>query len=90
MKFFLALFLFAILVFGIFQIYTLYTEKNSLADRLDSADSKRLELEKENRELERDIEYYQDNRNAAKEAASQFNYKAPDEELYILTPSQSQ
>lgn len=88
MKFFLALFLFTIFVFVGYQAYSLYIEQYELAAKLEKASAERAALEAENNEATQDIAYYENEHNAAKESVSQFNYRRPEEELYILIPGQ--
>ncbi len=87
MKFFLILFLAAILVFASFQLYQLIDQKNELTKRSDELGLQMKALEAENAKLEQDLEYYRQDPNLAKESTAQFNYKKPDEKLFILVPS---
>lgn len=88
MKFFLALFLFVIFIFIGYQAYSLYIEKGELHARLEEVAKERVSFEEQNKKAMEDILYYEEDHNAAKESVSQFNYKRPDEELYILIPGQ--
>jgi len=89
MKFFAILFLIAILVFLGVQGYHLYRQRADLMSQQTVLEAERLKFEAENAQLARDIEYYQNVENAAKESRTQFNYKKSDEKLFILVASSS-
>ena len=90
MKFFLTLFIGAVLVVAIVQVADLYRQRTSLAQEVNSLESKAEKLEQERRALEQDIQYYEEDRNLGKEFKSKFNYKDPNETMVILVPGQSE
>lgn len=88
MKFFLTLFLSAIFIFTIYQAYEIYTTRLTAEERLKQVAAKEQQLQTENQRLAEDIRYYSNEHNAAKESVSQFNYRRPDEKLYIIIPAE--
>lgn len=86
MKFFLVLFLIVIVVFIGAQCYRLFVQQ---VDYVAQGDELKVQIDKiavENAALQRDVEFYQNPTNAAKELQSKINYKKPDEQMIILVP----
>lgn len=77
-------FLIAFLGWG---FYGLRQERASVEAEVSELLSRVDALKKENTELKSDIEYFQNPENLVKELKSQFNYRAPDEKMFILVPS---
>lgn len=90
MKFFLMLFLGAILAVAIIQVVGLYGQRQSLAKELETLETEAQELSKDQRQLQADIEYYGLDRNLGKEFQSKFNYKSPEETMVILVPAKTE
>ena len=69
-----------------FQAYRLYTQKQELAVKSLKIGQQINFLEDENANLASDIEHFSDTRNLLKELQALFNYKRPDEKLFIVVP----
>lgn len=83
----MALFVFLLLFMGR-ELYLFYEKKSELSGELSTLDAEMDRLRSENRNLEADVSYYADSRNLEKEARAQLNYKAPDEKMIIVVPTQ--
>ncbi|PIR87333.1 MAG: hypothetical protein COU11_01120 [Candidatus Harrisonbacteria bacterium CG10_big_fil_rev_8_21_14_0_10_49_15] len=88
MKFFFGLFFLAILGFLATQLYSLRTHTATYNDQLGEFGAEASLLQAENRQLRQDLQYYSQDENLAKELRAQFNYRAPDEKLFILVSPQ--
>lgn len=88
MKFFIALFMGFIVVFLGIQIFRLYSQQEDLALRRDQLDAQASAIAIENQKFTGDINYFKDDHNMTKELQSKFNYRKPDEKMYMLTPAQ--
>lgn len=84
----IAILLAVIMVLLIVQIYNLNSKKAFLKTNLSKVNDQVENLEKENRNLQADLEYFTDPLNLAKELKSKFNYKRPGEKLIIVVPRQ--
>lgn len=73
----------AVLVFG---IYGLISEKSKLKNEVEKLGESVEKLERENRSLLADLEYFKNPENLVKELKSQFNYRADGENLIIVVP----
>ena len=87
MKFFLALFLAFIVVFLGIQIYRLYGQQGDLATEHDQLTAQASAIAAENQKFSGDINYFKDDQNLTKELQSKFNYRKPDEKMYLLSPA---
>lgn len=87
MRFFIVLFLVALLVFLGVQAYRQQSEQTALIERAAELDAQAAALLLENKKFADDIQYLADDRNAAKELQSKFNYRRPDEAMFMLTPA---
>lgn len=87
MRFFIALFLLVLLVFFGVQAYRQHSDTQALLEREQELDAQASALRVENATFADDIEYVADDRNAAKELQSRFNYRRPDEKMYMLSPA---
>ena len=67
-------------------ILNLWREKRGLEKEGEGLQAELSGLLEENKELQEEIKYYEDEENLLKEAKSQFNYRAPDEKLFIIVP----
>ena len=72
MKFFVLFLVFIVMVFG---VYKLIVKNNALEKDIEKLGANLESLEKENRELLADIEYFEEPENLIKELKSQFNYR---------------
>ncbi len=88
MKFFIALFMAFVVVFLGFQIYRLHGQREDLALRKAELDGQASMIAIENQKFMQDINYFKDDRNMTKELQSKFNYRRPDEKMYLLAPAQ--
>ena len=88
MRFFVSLFLGVIVVFLAVQAFRLYEQGRDYAAEMVTLKEEQGALDEENVALKKDLEYYEDDANLAKELRSRFNYKAPDEELLIVVPEE--
>ncbi len=87
MKFFIVLFLiFAVAFFGV-QIYRLYNQQGDLAAQQQELDGQASIIAAENQKFTGDINYFKNDQNMTKELQSKFNYRKPDEKMYMLAPS---
>ena len=84
MKFFVLFLVFIVMVFG---VYKLIVKNNALEKDIEKLGANLESLEKENRELLADIEYFEEPENLIKELKSQFNYREAGEKLIIVVPS---
>lgn len=88
MRFFLCLFFIAVLIIAGFEVYDLFSQRESLGREITGLQTQANILDAQNGRLVEDIEYFSRDENLAKEFKSKFNYRAPDEKLIILVPSQ--
>ncbi|MDO8601702.1 MAG: hypothetical protein Q7R62_01035 [bacterium] len=88
MKFFLTLFLIAILVIAGFEVYDLFSQREIMGREIIKLETQANILDAQNARLTEDINYFSREENQVKEFKSKFNYRAPDEKLIILVPSQ--
>tara|TARA_Y100000310_G_C20695717_1_gene825555 strand:+ start:5223 stop:5498 length:276 start_codon:yes stop_codon:yes gene_type:complete len=77
--------IFVILVIG-WGFWILRGERKDLEEEEKILKAELSTLLEENAEIQENIDYFEDPENLLKEAKSQFNYRAPDEELYIIVP----
>lgn len=76
----------AILLLG-WGMYRLVDQRSQINAEIADLQSKYEALKKENQETEKDLQYYENPENRLKEARSQFNFKAPGENLLIVVPA---
>jgi len=86
MSFWKILVIVAICVFIGAGLFSIWKEKKGLDKENKALEAELSGLLVENKELEEEIRYYKDEENLLKEAKSQFNYRAPDEKLFIIVP----
>lgn len=67
-------------------ILNLWKEKRDLKKEGEKLQAELSGLVEGNKKLENEIKYYEDEENLLKEAKSKFNYRAPDEKLFIIVP----
>lgn len=89
MKFFVALFLTALVAFLGVQAYKLLSQRAQYQNRAAALEAEAEQLRLENDDLSGDIEFYQNTENATKELQSKVNYHKPDEQMLILVPAES-
>lgn len=70
-----------------FGVYRLMKETNVARTEMNALTATLKKLENENKETNKDIEYFSENKNLLKEAQSQFNFRKPDEKMIIVFPS---
>lgn len=75
-----------LIMIGVSNEYGEYQKEKELFDELQA---QVLDLERENKEIEKDVEYYADPYNLEKELRARFNYKSPGEELLIVVPKEN-
>jgi len=68
------------------QIYFTFKERNQLKSKLQTLTAEAQILNKENSEIESEIEYFKQPENFEKELRSKLNYKKPGEKMIIITP----
>jgi cell division protein FtsB len=85
-KYIITVFLFVILVVAILQFLNLKDQRQQLKEELATEQLKIDELEGKRQQLISEINYFENNQNLEKEFKSRFNYRQPDEKLYILVP----
>ena len=90
MRFFLFLFFTAVLVIAGFEVYDLFAQRESLSREIMKLETQANILDAQNGRLLEDVDYYSHDENLVKEFKSKFNYRAPDEKLIILVPSQEE
>ena len=88
MKLWVIIFLGVLAVVLGWGLYGLRQERAGIEGEVHDLVDKVEKLKAENIELKSDIEYYQNPENLVKELKSQFNYRAPDEKMLILIPSE--
>ena len=88
MRFFLALLLLAIFLFLGVQAYRLFAQQGELAESVTALDAEAQDLVAQNRQLTSDLEYVQNDHNLTKELQSKFNYRKPEEKLFMLAPAE--
>jgi cell division protein FtsB len=89
MRFFVALFLVALVAFLGIQAYKLISQRSQYDEREASLRKEAETLRAENSELSGDIQFYQNTENATKELQSKVNYHKPDEQMLILVPAEA-
>ncbi len=67
-------------------LLNLWKEKRDLKKESEILRAELSGILEENKKLQEEITYYEDEENLLKEAKSQFNYRAPDEKLFIIVP----
>jgi len=87
MRFFIVLFLIVILLFLGIQAYRLQDKKADLLGQIGKLDERADALITENKKFNDNLEYIGGTANAAKELQSKFNYRKPDEQMFILVPT---
>lgn len=90
MRFFLCLFFLALLVVSGLQVYDLFSQQDNYEREIEKLQTQANILDSQNGRLIEDIGYFSHIENLAKEFKSKFNYRAPDEKLIILVPSQEE
>ncbi len=88
MRFFLALLLLAIFLFLGMQAYRLFAQQGELLETVATLDAETEELVAQNKQLTSDLEYVQNDYNLTKELQSKFNYRKPEEKLFMLAPAE--
>ncbi len=68
------------------QAYRLSAQRRDLEAEVNRIESQVQILARENESIESDLSYYADPENLMKEFRSLFNYREPNEELYIIVP----
>ena len=87
MRFFIALLVFVVAAFFGVQAYRLYNQRDDLRSQGSALDARASALIIENKQLDADRRYLSDPRNRMKELQTRFNYRKPDETLYLLSPA---
>ena len=67
------------------QIYFTFKERNQLKSKLQTLTAEAQILNKENSEIESEIEYFKQPENFEKELRSKLNYRKPGEKMFIIT-----
>ncbi|MEK7478934.1 MAG: septum formation initiator family protein [Patescibacteria group bacterium] len=70
-------------------LLNLWKEKKDLKKESEKLRAELSGLVEDNKKLEEEVKYFEDEENLLKEAKSQFNYRAPDEKLFIIVPEAS-
>jgi hypothetical protein len=70
----------------IVQLYKLNIERLALDAQVQKVRAQATNLEEDNARLQADVSYYSQPRNLMKEFLSLFNYRAPQEKLFIIVP----
>ncbi|MDP2704425.1 MAG: septum formation initiator family protein [bacterium] len=85
---------FAILILTLFALgwgfWTIRNERVGLEKEANSLKADLSAIQEKNTETEENINYFKDPENLLKEAKSQFNYRAPGEELIIIVPEKEE
>jgi cell division protein FtsB len=89
MKFFVVLSLVLAVFFLGFQAYRLYSQQGDLVIREKELREQAGLLAAENRAFTADIEYFKNDYNLTKELRSKFNYRQPNEKMFMLSPADS-
>lgn len=83
--------IFVIVAFALgFGVYDLWNENEQLENRINEVSAEHQKLIDENRNLEEDIEYYQNPENLLEEAKKNFNYREEGEKMFIIVPEDSE
>ena len=69
-----------------YHLYCANAARLGLRSKLSDIKASVESIEKENIELEKDMEYFSDPHNLEKEARARFNYRAPNEKMIIVAP----
>lgn len=81
---------FSVLISGLgYNLYLSEMEKRAMLADLSKVTEEMKELEKENKELSEDIEYFSNPHNLEKELRARYNYRAPNEDLIIVVPEEN-
>jgi hypothetical protein len=86
MRFFLSLFLGAILLFISIQAYRLYAQRHTYEKALEANALEAAQLSGENEAYRHDIEFNERDENLIKEAQTKYNVKKGGEKMFILIP----
>lgn len=86
MRFVIPLIIVLVLVAASYQLYQLYGQYSSLKTRFEKLDKETAVLVNENEEIKAGLDYYKIPENLVKELKSKFDYKRPDEQMYIIVP----
>jgi len=70
-------------------VYNLFSMRNGLQNEAEQLRGEVRVLQEENKELLRDIEYFENKDNLLKELKSQFNYREAGEGIIIIVPEAS-
>ncbi|MBU4348204.1 septum formation initiator family protein [Patescibacteria group bacterium] len=70
------------------QFFNLYQQHSHLKESSDKLNSETTSLEKENQDIESDIEYFSNPENLEKELKSKTSYKKPGEKTIIIIPTE--
>ena len=87
MRFFITLFLAIIFVFAGVQAYRLKQQRTELIQKDAALTAQASLLAAENSRLEADLEYLKSDANLTKELQTKFNYRKPDERMFMLIPA---
>jgi cell division protein FtsB len=85
-KYLISAFLLVLLVVATFQFLKLNEQRKELSQQIENEQEKLTTLKQENGRVLSEIEYFQNKENLEKEFKSRFNYRKPEEKMYILVP----
>jgi cell division protein FtsB len=85
-KYLISAFLLVLLVVATFQFLKLNEQRKKLSQQIENEQEKLTTLKQENGRVLSEIEYFQNKENLEKEFKSRFNYRKPEEKMYILVP----
>ena len=74
------------LIFIGVQVYSLASQQSKLSTATEALNKEAGELEVNNAKFSADLEYISNGINMVKDVKSKFNYRSPEEKLYILVP----
>lgn len=86
LKYLITAFFLVFLIVATTQFFTLSKQRKELSNKLKQKETKLMELQREGAETQAEIKYLENTKNLEKEFKSRFNYRKPDEKLYILVP----
>jgi cell division protein FtsB len=90
MRFFITLFLAIIFVFAGVQAYRLKGQRTELLQKDAALTAQASALASEKSRIEADLQYLKSDINLTKELQSKFNYRKPDEKMFMLIPAKKQ
>ena len=89
-KYLISLGLLALVIVIVLQITSLAQKRTQLSSSLEELNSQIIDLEEQQGKILGEIKYVENEKNLEKELKSRFNYRRPEEKMFILVPPQDE